>query len=558
LDESPRQIKSLDLETAGFSALVLFICLFSSLGAVGVVGPDEPRYAWIARAMAATGDWVTPRLYGQPWFEKPVLYYWAAAIGFRLHLPPEWALRLPSSFAALGSALVVGWLCWKHYDGAARPVTTLAAPTLLAPLLFSTTVAAIGFARAATPDMLFSAFLALAMARAADIFRRCGLLRSAVPVAGARQKFDPLALLAFGAFLGMAVLAKGPAAVLLAAGAIALWAVASRRGSRALGLAHPYALASFCVVTLPWYVLCARRNPDFLRVFILQHNFERYLTPVFQHRQPFWFFGPITFLALLPWTVLLWPAAQEGLRLWRERSWHDSPGFFFACWAVFPVLFFSFSQSKLPGYILPAIPALALLSAASLCRKSSAANAKTAAAWPSGFAIAGTWLVLGVAAAILARRLPAAQRNAAGNSILLAALIASAGAMAVCFLAFRGRKSFVGLSLLLACALVATANVGILPKLDPFLSARWHAQLLRNDRHPDRIFAYHLPRSWTYGLAFYLGRELPEWSASDRNPALVLTTPAGLQEIRQLHRFYGELDETAQGILYVPIGPAPR
>src|SRR5277367_957346 len=130
----------------------------------------------------------------------------------------------------------------------------------------------------------------------------------------------------------------------------------TRNWRAALRLAHPAALAAFVVVAAPWYAVCAWRNPDFLRTFLFLHNVQRYLTPVFQHRQPFWFFGPITLLALLPWTVLLWPAAQVGLRLWRERSWRDSPGFFFACWAVFPVLFFSFSQSKLPGYILPAVP----------------------------------------------------------------------------------------------------------------------------------------------------------------------------------------------------------
>src|SRR5579863_1166513 len=97
------------------AALIILICLFSHLGAIGLVGPDEPRYAWVARAMAATGDWVTPRLYGQPWFEKPILYYWAAAIGFDLHLPAEWAARWPSAFAALAAALAIGWLGGKHY-----------------------------------------------------------------------------------------------------------------------------------------------------------------------------------------------------------------------------------------------------------------------------------------------------------------------------------------------------------------------------------------------------------------------------------------------------------
>jgi 4-amino-4-deoxy-L-arabinose transferase-like glycosyltransferase len=131
---------------AALSTLVAFICLFTGLGAFGLVGPDEPRYAWIARAMAESGDWVTPRLYGQPWFEKPALYYWVTAIGLRLNLQPEWAARLPSALAALAAALAIGWLGWKHYDG---EESFLQRPAFLAPLIFSTSVAAIGFSRAA-------------------------------------------------------------------------------------------------------------------------------------------------------------------------------------------------------------------------------------------------------------------------------------------------------------------------------------------------------------------------------------------------------------------------
>ena len=124
--------------------------------------------------MAETGDWVTPRLYGTPWFEKPVLYYWAAALGFRLHLPAEWAARLPSAFAALAAAIAIGWLGWKHY-GSGEDWSR--APCLLAPAMFCTSVAAIGFARAATPDMLFAASITLAMACAASVLRRSGDLR---------------------------------------------------------------------------------------------------------------------------------------------------------------------------------------------------------------------------------------------------------------------------------------------------------------------------------------------------------------------------------------------
>ena len=342
--------------------------------------------------MAETGDWITPRLYGQPWFEKPILYYWAAAAGFRLHLPAEWAARLPSALAALAAALAIGWLARKHSD---RDAASLSSPDLLAVLIFSTSVAAIGFSRAATPDMLFSASVTLAMASAAHVFSRVGAF-------GANDKFggtpiaDLLPIALFGAFLGFGVLAKGPAAIILAGGAVGLWTLATKRWRVALRVVHPLAIAAFCVVALPWYVLCAIRNPDFIRTFILQHNFERYLTPMFRHHQPFWFFLPITLLALLPWTVFLWPAFQEALRVWRTKSWARSPGFFFGCWAVFPIVFFSFSQSKLPGYILPAVPPLALLCAISaphaLRRGSDRRRALLAC-------IGISWLLIGLAAA---------------------------------------------------------------------------------------------------------------------------------------------------------------
>ncbi len=156
-------------------AVVILVSLFANLGAIGLVGPDEPRYAWIARAMAETGDWVTPRLWGVPWFEKPVLYYWAAAIGFWIHLPAEWAARLPSAFAALAAAIAIAWFARRHYGSrrrfARKPDAARARDSS------ATSVAAIGFARAATPDMLFSAAITLAMVCAASVLRRGGALR---------------------------------------------------------------------------------------------------------------------------------------------------------------------------------------------------------------------------------------------------------------------------------------------------------------------------------------------------------------------------------------------
>jgi 4-amino-4-deoxy-L-arabinose transferase-like glycosyltransferase len=550
--------------------LATWICLFSHLGALGLLGPDEPRYAWIAREMAQTGDWITPRLYGNPWFEKPVLYYWAAALGFRAHLSDEWAARLPSAIAALVAALCIGWLAWRFGD--AREDNPRSprrfcpwSPALLAPLIFSTTVAAIAFARAATPDMLFAASLTLAMAAAASVLRHQRALRVRSEVPTAARKAGTLLL--FGAFIGFSALAKGPAGIILAGGAVGIWALATKRWAAALRLLHPYAVGACLVVALPWYVLCAIRNPDFLPVFILRHNFDRFLTPMFHHRQPFWFFVPITLLAVLPWAAFLIPAARDGLRIWRQKTWRDSPAFFFGCWAFFPILFFSFSESKLPSYILPSIPALALVIAISIARPiEQIADAKTGI-----FALFGlTWMGLattgfvwlyrlpGVRASTAAGDLPQANPNLAIRTPLLAAAaLAAAAGIAIIILARSRRRAVIWISLLLSCALLEIAGNAVLPQLDSRLSARPVGKMLRKDLRPDRLFAYRLSRSWEYGLMFYLGRELREWSLEHPQAGLVLTTPQGFAEIKRGRYFHGFLNEPYQGIIFVPVPLQP-
>ena len=544
---------------APLTAAAVAICLFGNLGAIGLTGPDEVRYAWIARAMAETGDWVTPRLWGQPWFEKPVLYYWAAAVGFLLHLPAEWAARLPSSIAALAAALAIGWLAKKHYGGETDSVSS---PVLLAPVIFATSVGAIGFARAATPDMLFSASVALAMACAATALRVSGALRAAERERSPDSRSDLLPLILFGAFLGLGVLAKGPAAIILAGGAIGIWALATKNWRAAIRFAHPATVGAFCIVAIPWYAICAVRNRDFLRLFLWQQNMVRYATPMFHHRQPLWYFPPIALLALLPWTVLLWPAAQEGLCLRREKTWPESPGFFFACWAAWPILFFSFSQSKLPGYILPAIPPMALVCAIALARKISENGLRIRVLL---MAVGSTWLVISIAAVFSGSRGTEPHGleyvdfgRLAMSPGLFGALTALAAAAVLIPAALRARPAT---AILLCAVLVAVAveiaNLKILPSLDPALSARPHAEFMRNDQHPDRIFTYELRRDWDYGLTFYFRRELAEWTPSDPGPALVLTTAKGLDEIKKLGRVSGDVEQERLGLVYVPIMPAP-
>jgi 4-amino-4-deoxy-L-arabinose transferase-like glycosyltransferase len=540
------------------AGIAVLVCLFGQLGAMGLTGPDEPRYVWIARVMAQTGDWVTPRLYGQPWFEKPILYYWLAAIGFRLHFSAEWAARLPSAFAALALLAAIAWLARRLYG---QSPDSARDPAMVTTLIFTTTVAATGFARAATPDMLFSTAIGAAMVCASVLFEQEGALRAASESIDAALNRS-LFLVLFGAFLGLGVLAKGPAAVILAAGALLLWALATGQWKKTLGLAHPFAIGAFGIVALPWYLLCALRNPDFLHVFIFQHNFERYLTPVFQHRQPFWFFGPITLAAMLPWTALLWPAAQNGLRLWRDKSWHASPAFFFSCWAIFPVLFFSFSQSKLPSYILPAVAPLALVCAVAWIR--------TVERGPRALALIGalltvTWVALVLAGLLFVRRIPwgdarLGDRTASVPVFLYVvfALILLSAALAFWSARSSNAPRVIGLCAFCFVLGVQAADLAILPQLDRQISARYYANFLRNYAHPDRLFIYQLPRAWDYGLAFYFGRELPEWPPHDPDPALVLTTPKGSAAIVATERSVQMADAppARDALVLVPITAA--
>jgi len=555
LSDASKKIRQQNLAALSFSAVAILICLFGNLGAIGLTGPDEPRYAWIARAMAETGDWVTPRLYGQPWFEKPVLYYWAAAAGFRAGFSAEWAARLPSAFAALLAAAAISWLAWKFFSPAKDFVR---GPALFAPLLFSTSVAAVGFSRAATSDMLFSAFLTVAMAFAAAILARSRSLAPASAESPASQTGDLPALLGWGAALGLAVLAKGPAALILAAGSVALWVLATRHWRVSLRLLHPAGIAAFAVVALPWYALCAHRNPDFLAIFFWRHNVERYLTPLFQHVQPFWYFAPIFILALLPWAILLYPAARAAFLQFRAKSFAASPAFFFACWVFFPILFFSFSQSKLPGYILPSMPAAALLLGVTWSRIS---QSSAESPLPFRISVVGlglTWILLAAASLLWLHRLPLYKQEDFSSALFPLAAVASLGGLLIACFGFRRRPFAFIATVALTAALVAGSAHDFFRALDPYVSARPQAALLRSSRFPDRIFTYQLPRSWDFGLAFYFHRELPEWTPADPRAALLLTTPEGFAEIKRQGRFGGTLEENYRGVLLVPVLPSSR
>jgi 4-amino-4-deoxy-L-arabinose transferase-like glycosyltransferase len=298
----------------------LFFLYFFGLTRTGLVGPDEPRYAAIGRAMATTGDWITPRLWGQAWFEKPALLYWMTAAGFKAGLGADWAPRLPVAIASVAFLVYFFFVLKREFGESAAWYST----TILA-----TSAGWLAYSHIAITDLPMSAAFAAAM----------------LALCTAENKVWNSVIA--GVLLGLAVLAKG--LVPLALFIPALWFL--RRRIRELAVVF----AAAAVIALPWYALVTLRNGTvFLDEFIWKHHFGRFVNNALQHGQPIWFYVPVLLAGLFPWTPLL-------ALLFSARFFRDWRAQFLLAWFCWGFAFFSLSRNKLPGYLLPLLPPIAAL-----------------------------------------------------------------------------------------------------------------------------------------------------------------------------------------------------
>jgi 4-amino-4-deoxy-L-arabinose transferase-like glycosyltransferase len=489
----------------------LYLCYFHNLGVIGLVGPDEPRYAWIARDMQETGDYITPRLYGKPWFEKPPLYYWGAALSFKFFGVSETSARLPSAISALLATLALAWLALCLYGAET-------ARWLL--LLLPTTVGMIGFSHAAATDMPFAAMLTIAMVFATKLLNLIPSstqqtnsdAASPTPLRSFTSSTSFTAFF-FGLFLGLAVLAKGPAAIILSAGAVLLWAIFTKRWRDAFRCLHPVTLASFCLTALPWYILCSRRNPDFFRVFIIEHNFNRFLTPQFQHIQPFWFYIPVLLVAFLPWALVLFWSLLFGTLRYLPLRRPSPPTILLLTWSFFCLFFFSLSKSKLPGYILPAIPAIGLILARSVSYL--VPQPEKTFRW---LLIAFSLTAALVAAGLLILAHPFHVTGPLGFAFISTACVLLLFGLANFLLANKQNANTSLRDAAPACVLPILLLAGTfhwvaLPWLRYDPSGKTLAKEIQTNQIPlDRLFVQPMPRGQQFSLNFYLHREMQNWN----------------------------------------------
>lgn len=322
---------------AGFCAFLFFY----GLGAFGLIGADEPRYAQVAREMLDRGDWITPTLGGHAWLEKPPLYYWQAMVAYSILGVSDTSARIPAGIDATLLVIAVYLFFRKVRPGG----------EIDAALITASCAGIIGFARAASMDMGLAAMFGIGM----------------LAWWAWRESGNRAYLAVFYLFIALGTLAKGPVAPFLAAVVIAVFAAVTREWKMVFKTLWAPGVLLFLVVALPWFVAVQMRNPQFFREFILEHNLARFSTNLYHHPEPFWYYVPVLALSLVPWIVFVVAGIVQTLSTWwRERKAAEGDlelkfRIFVCCWLFVPLVFFSLSRSKLPGYILPAVPAGAVL-----------------------------------------------------------------------------------------------------------------------------------------------------------------------------------------------------
>jgi|CXWL01.1.fsa_nt_gi 4-amino-4-deoxy-L-arabinose transferase-like glycosyltransferase len=357
----------------GFAILAILAYLFGL--SIPFLGPDEPRYAQVAREMFERGDWVTPTLGGFNWFEKPALLYWLEIAAYKGFGVSEFAARLGPALFGLGTVASL-WILGRKSappmvaGGLTRLSETTSFANWLA-LIAASTLGIYVFAHGASFDIIITFPMTAALV-AFYLYDRGVRPPATADVSGlAARPHIPVALILFYVFIGIALLAKGLIGIVFPIAIVGLFYVFSRRlptGEFTFSLFWGTLLAAAiaCLWYLPMY---QRHGWEFIDEFFIQHHFQRFTSNKYQHPQPFYFFFWVLPLMTLPWMPFAFASVWSSVRRLFSGAKPQPLILFAFAWLIVPLGFFSLSGSKLPGYILPAIPAAVVLAAVYIFEK---------------------------------------------------------------------------------------------------------------------------------------------------------------------------------------------
>jgi 4-amino-4-deoxy-L-arabinose transferase-like glycosyltransferase len=444
-------------------AVALFFLYFFGLTRTGLIGPDEPRYAAIGRAMAQTGDWVTPRLWEKPWFEKPPLLYWATAAAFKAGLHQDLAPRLPVALVSVAFLIYFFLTLRREFDERAAFYATA---------ILATSAGWLAFSHIAVTDLPMSAAFAAAML-----------------ITWGRRFRLPTQAISAGVLLGLAVLAKGLVPLVLFLPAV--WFLRHRVRSLLV------IFAAVSVIALPWYAAVTWINgPSFLQEFLWKHHVERFMTGSLLHERPFWFYLPVLLAGLFPWSPMLLLAFSKSI-------YTDPRARFLAAWFAWGFVFFSISRNKLPGYLLPLLPPVAALLGLAISRTQARA-AKMVALIASSASL--LWFIPAIQ-----DMLPDALLHGFSHAqfhLRLLWILPALALILVCGLLERAGLRGSAIILISTVIVLSVARLVLVtyPELDRTVSPRsfWisHTGSITCNSNDNR--------SWRYGLNYYAGRDIPD------------------------------------------------
>jgi 4-amino-4-deoxy-L-arabinose transferase-like glycosyltransferase len=332
--------------------LVIIAFYFYGLGALPLLGPDEPRYAQVAREMFLRGDWITPTLGGHTWFEKPALLYWLMIASYKVLGVNEWSARLGPALCGVLTIAAVAYVgrAVEHALALERTTDEASGFGFWSVLVTASSLGLIVFSRAASFDVVITMTTTWALA-----------FFVVWQVSKSRQT---RLLVGFYACVGLSLLAKGLVGIVIPFGVVGLYYVLRRAWpNRQAWLSLVWGVPLALAVSAIWYgPVISLHGRTFIDEFFIQHHFARYISNKYHHPQPLYFYPAIILLLALPWSPFLFTSLAK-IRTW---AWRGADAFsilrvFALAWLALPIIFFSFSSSKLPGYILPALPAVAFL-----------------------------------------------------------------------------------------------------------------------------------------------------------------------------------------------------
>ena len=345
-----RQSNALNPVSILILVLVYALLWFGTLNYRHLIPSDEGRYAEIAREMLVTGDWVTPRYNGYKYFEKPPLQIWATASAFNIFGVGDWQARLWTALTGFLTIVFIGFTGARIYSARAGWLAAIA--------LASSPMWVIG-GHINSLDMGLSAFLVAAL---------CSLLLAQT---SSNKTHSRNLMWACWAFMALATLSKGVIGVAIPGMVFGVYSITAWDWKIWKRLHIISGSILFLAITAPWFVLMAQRNPEFLEFFFIHEHLQRFTQTAHSRTGPIYFFLPLLLLGFLPWIAQVPGAIAQ---TWRERNHEFSSGWLLTCWFVVILGFFSISQSKLPGYIIPLFPALALIVGSRLDRNLGSSN----------------------------------------------------------------------------------------------------------------------------------------------------------------------------------------